>query len=223
MMAVLTVGAAPRGAPARPADVTGAATVLDGDTLQVQDRKVRLFGVDAFEAEQTCADPRGEAYPCGGRATRYLSRLVAGQRVSCAGRNIDPYGRLVAVCRVGSTDLGAALVRAGHAVAFRRYSLDYVGEEQAARTAKAEAWAGRFVPPADYRVAARGETIASAQRRETRPSGACVIKGNLSRRGDRIYHLPSDPYYGATRAEAMFCSSAQAEAAGFRRAGRPRR
>lgn len=46
----------------------------------------------------------------------------------------------------------------------------------------------------------------------------CRIKGNHSRRGDWIYHLPGMPYYDATRAEAYFCTEAQAQAAGYRRA-----
>lgn len=46
----------------------------------------------------------------------------------------------------------------------------------------------------------------------------CLIKGNHSRRGDWIYHLPGMPYYDDTRAEAYFCTEAQAQAAGYRRA-----
>lgn len=122
-----------------PGSVTGAAVVLDGDTLAVAGRRVRLHGVDAFEAEQECADRRGAAYGCGGQATRYLARLANGRLASCSGRDVDRYGRLVAVCRVDGVDLGAALVRAGHAVAFRRYSSDYVDEEQGARGAGAGA------------------------------------------------------------------------------------
>lgn len=205
-----------------PGGVTGTAVVLDGDTMTVAGRKVRLHGVDAFEAEQTCLDARGAAYGCGGEATHLLSRLANGRVVSCTGRDVDRYGRLVAVCRTDGTDLGHALVRAGRAVAFRRYSLDYVDEEQQARIAKAGAWAGRFTMPADFRAAAQGDGVAQAQRQAERPVGGCAIKGNINRKGERIYHLPSDPYYGPTRPEAIFCSERQAEQAGFRRAGRPR-
>ena len=203
-------------------DVAGAAVVLDGDTMRIGADKVRLHGVDAFEAEQTCVDGRGETYGCGGRATRYLSGLIGGGHVACSGRDVDRYGRLVAVCRVGSVDLGKALVRAGHALAYRRYSSDYVAIEDAARAARAGAWTGRFMVPAEYRSATTGGSVAVAQRHPAAPSGSCAIKGNINRKGQRIYHLPVDPYYAPTRAEAMFCSESEAAAAGFRRAGRPR-
>lgn len=185
-----TTGAANAAATARPGpgNITGAAVVLDGDTLTVAGRKVRLHGVDAFEAEQTCADRRGVSYGCGGHATRYLARLANGRLVSCGGRDVDRYGRLVAVCRVGGVDLGEALVRAGHALAFRRYALDYVDEERAARGAKAGAWAGRFTEPADFRAAAQGAIVARAQRQADAPTGGCVIKGNVNRRGEHLPH-----------------------------------
>jgi hypothetical protein len=44
-----------------------------------------------------------------------------------------------------------------------------------------------------------------------------VIKGNHSRRGEWIYHLPGKPYHNETRAEQMFCSEEEAMAAGYRR------
>jgi hypothetical protein len=53
----------------------------------------------------------------------------------------------------------------------------------------------------------------------------CRIKGNVSRNGERIYHMPSDRYYGVTRInpnfnERWFCTEAEAQAAGWRRARR---
>lgn len=58
---------------------------------------------------------------------------------------------------------------------------------------------------------------ATPSRSASPPPGQCRIKGNHSRRGELIYHLPGMPYYEQTRAEAMFCSEAEAQAAGFRR------
>jgi hypothetical protein len=54
-------------------------------------------------------------------------------------------------------------------------------------------------------------------------SSGCNIKGNDSRKGEWIYHLPGMPYYAQTRAEAMFCSEAEARAAGYRRSRADRR
>ena len=35
-------------------EVKGRASVIDGDTLRIQGRIIHLYGIDAFEAEQTC-------------------------------------------------------------------------------------------------------------------------------------------------------------------------
>jgi hypothetical protein len=64
-------------------------------------------------------------------------------------RDTDRDGRMVAVCVAGGVDLGRWLVQQGHALAYRKYSLDYVRDEDAARTAKAGLWAGEFQNPAE--------------------------------------------------------------------------
>jgi hypothetical protein len=46
-----------------------------------------------------------------------------------------------------------------------------------------------------------------------------AVKGNINRVGDKIYHLPGDPAYARTKAEHLFASAKEAEAAGYRRAG----
>jgi hypothetical protein len=56
----------------------------------------------------------------------------------------------------------------------------------------------------------------SGERRITNALG-CAIKGNHSRYGDYIYHLPGQRYYDVTRPEALFCTESEAIAAGFRR------
>jgi hypothetical protein len=79
--------------------------------------------------------------------------------------------------------------------------------------------------PEEYRAAERGEQFAPVQSSRTLPrvqpagpstSSQCAIKGNRNRRGAWIYHLPGTPYYIETRAEEMFCTEAQAQAAGYR-------
>lgn len=193
--------------------------MIDGDTIDIAGQRIRIWGVDAFEAAQQCQ--RGNANTaCGAQASQALSRLVEDQDVICVQRDIDRYGRIVAQCRVTEVDVGAYMVLAGHAVAFRRYALDYIHDEELARAAQVGAWRGSFTPPSDYR-STETNSIAAAQRTADPSNGACTIKGNINRRGERIYHLPSDPYYGRTNPEAMFCTEAEARAAGFRRAGQP--
>lgn len=87
----------------------------------------------------------------GRRATAALSGRIGARTVACSQRDIDRYGRVVAVCRAGGEDLNAWLVRQGWAVAYRRYSRDYVSVENEARRARRGIWAGSFVPPEDWR------------------------------------------------------------------------
>ena len=131
--------------------LVGQAEVVDGDTLEVGGERIRLFGVDAPESQQGCTRGGGN-WACGREATQQLGSLIAGRSVRCEARDIDAYGRTVAVCRVGSLDLGQAMVQTGHAVAFRRYSTDYVGDEEQARVARRGLWASTFTMPSEWRA-----------------------------------------------------------------------
>jgi hypothetical protein len=58
---------------ARPsvADVTGLATVIDGDTIVVADERIRLEGIDAPELHQTCT-AYGQQWACGRTSAEWL-------------------------------------------------------------------------------------------------------------------------------------------------------
>lgn len=126
------------------------AIVVDGDTLRLGQERVRLNGIDAPERRQTCG-----AAACGETARAWLARLIEGKLVICEGSTRDKYRRLVAVCRVDGADLGQAIVKAGWAVAYRRYSAAYVPAEQDAQRARRGLWASGFDLPADWRRAHR--------------------------------------------------------------------
>lgn len=206
--------------PAHAQVITGSATAADGDSLVVAGQKVRLFGIDAPELAQTCQRD-GEAWACGQAAKEQLSALVAGAQVRCTRLSTDSYGRAVSTCTAGSEDLNRVLVENGWATAYREYSLDYADAELRAKRDGLGIWSSTFQMPADFRHAGQPRDRAAAARASTpRPSrvSGCVIKGNRNRRGQWIYHLPGMPYYEATRPEEIFCSEAEAQAAGYRRA-----
>lgn len=150
--------------------------------------------------------------------------MLDGQQVSCRRVDTDEYGRTLAVCSAGRWELNKAMVEAGWATAFRRYSDAYIAEEMRAKAAGLGIWSSEFEAPADYRHRIEPQRAFSARpiarpvaRQSLYSSGDCLIKGNHSRKGEWIYHLPGMPYYEQTRAEEMFCSEAEAQAAGYRR------
>ena len=138
------------------ADEAGAVRVVDGDTLRIGSRRIRLYGIDAPEHAQSCADAAGRRYRCGDEAAAALARLIGAERPDCAERDRDRYGRSVAVCTVGGRDLNRAMVAAGWAVAYTQYSRDYAGDEAAARRARRGVWQGAFERPDRYRAERRG-------------------------------------------------------------------
>ena len=144
---------APPVSAARPeSSLTGRAAVVDGDTIELRRERIRLFGVDAPESSQVCQDAAGKDFRCGQQAAMALADRIGTATVSCSKKDTDRYNRIVAVCQIGSQDLGAWLVSHGHAVAFRRYSMDYVADEERARAARRGMWAGRFAMPWDWRA-----------------------------------------------------------------------
>jgi endonuclease YncB( thermonuclease family) len=209
--------------------VYGMGHAKDGDSLMVGQTEVRLFGIDAPEFDQRCQKD-GLDWSCGGAAAEKLSELVTGKNVVCSSMGQDQHGRTLGRCMVGTSDINRSMVATGYAVAFRRYSSDYVSAEDSARVNKRGIWAGKFQMPSDFRHSGDVSTPLrkSGSRRSApkavssdwagRASSNCNIKGNRNRKGQWIYHLPGMPYYDRTRPEEIFCTEAEAQAAGYRRA-----
>jgi endonuclease YncB( thermonuclease family) len=213
---------------AKGADIRGIASVIDGDTLDIHGQRIRLFGIDAPESAQLCENTAGKQWRCGQRAALALSDHIGRSTISCAQKGRDRYGRIVAVCSKGDEDLNSWMVTHGWALAYRHYSKDYVHEEATAKGSSAGIWSGQFIEPWAWR---QGERLAAENKSGNNPRNSasgntnCVIKGNISQRGERIYHVPGGQYYTRTRidtskGERWFCSEAEARAAGWRRSKR---
>ena len=126
--------------------------VSDGDSLRSGDLRIRLFGIDAPELKQRCTDQNGALWGCGMAAHRQLRGLIGAKRdLQCSLRDVDRYGRLVMQCFNGPTDIGAAMVRSGYALAYRNFSNLYIAEEEKARTSLKGVWRGTFSPPWEWR------------------------------------------------------------------------
>ncbi len=183
-------------------------SIVDGDTLDLDGIRIRLNGIDAPEYGQKCG-----SWDCGTEALEALDRLIKSGPIDCQPIGDDGYGRVIGKCTVSGADVGAKMVSEGLAYAFRKYSTEYVEEEEEARSKALGIWSGDFQRPWDYRA----QKWASAE--QEAPAG-CPIKGNISENG-QIYHAPWSPWYKRTRiseakGERWFCSEAEAVAAGWR-------
>lgn len=195
--------------------IMGIASVTDGDTFELGPVHIRLHGIDAPEAGQTCRHADGRLWQCGTAATNRLAELVEGHEVMCEALDRDAYGRIIARCTVNELDVGSALVEEGLTWAYVRYSSDYADREAAAKAARLGIWQGEAEAPWDYRRNKWNRAAAES------PRPGCPIKGNITRDGERIYHTPWTPWYSRTRidesaGERWFCDEAEALAAGWR-------
>ncbi|MBE9638441.1 thermonuclease family protein [Salipiger mangrovisoli] len=215
---VAALGAGP--AQAAQAAFSGKVRVIDGDTFDVGDVRVRLFGVDAPEKDQTCGGGSQPNWACGAWVTSEVRARYEGRRARCERLDTDRYGRAVARCAVDGQDVGRTLVSDGLAFAYREYSLDYDLDEKRAAVRGVGVHGTQVQRPADYRAESRATANAAALAEA--PKG-CVIKGNISAKGARIYHMPGQQHYAPTRidessGERWFCSEAEARNAGWRKA-----
>lgn len=152
-------------APAAADPISGVASVIDGDTIEIHGQRIRLNGIDAPESRQMCEDGASKQYRCGQIAAFALDDFLAKRRpVSCIEVDRDRYGRSVAVCTAGGVDIAEWLVKQGHAIDYTRYSGgDYAAAEAEARAAKRGVWAGTFQKPWEWRKDRRMHKTISAE------------------------------------------------------------
>ncbi len=137
------------------ADVAGTATVIDGDTLEIQGQRIRLHGIDAPESRQLCR-LAGKPWMCGKYAANVLAEKIGRRSLACEERDRDRYGRIVAKCSVAGEDLGEWMVANGWAVAYYLFSYEYSRAEHRAKSARRGIWASEFIKPWEWR---RGERL----------------------------------------------------------------
>jgi len=225
--------------PACATEISGTPRIVDGDTVEIGQTKIRLLGIDAPETDQICLNAKGDRRACGIAARDELTRHSNGQIWECTTTERDQYGRSLASCFIEGEDVSKWMVRSGWALSFVKYSHVYDADEIAAREARAGLWSGSFIAPWDWRhrnkatimlgaasVPVNAQTILlGAVSASSAPSPECLIKGNISRKGGRIYHLPGQLNYAQINmskglGERWFCTEAEADAAGWRKAAR---
>ncbi len=110
--------------------------VTDGDTISVMRDgravKVRLEGIDCPELGQDFSNA----------AKKYTSALAYGKTVGVRQTGTDKYDRVLAVVYADGTNVNLALVQAGMAWHYKKYSSDatLASAENAARAAEIGLW-----------------------------------------------------------------------------------
>ena len=139
--------------------VSGYAKIIDGDTIKINSKKIRLHGIDAPEKKQTCKKPYliigffyfTKNYLCGQVSTDKLTKKINNQIIKCKIKNIDRYNRLIGECYKRNENLNSWLVSNGYAVAYRKYSKKYISNEIHAKNNKLGIWQGKFEMPWNFR------------------------------------------------------------------------
>ena len=149
--------------------IFGKVRVIDGDTIVVNKKKIRLFGIDAPEMKQICKDEFMKDYDCGVKSRSFLQRSILlklsvpknlfekeekkNYKVWCNSRGKDRYGRILGICGYNFLDayfpysLNAWMVKNGHAVAYKEYSKMFIKFEDEAKKSKKGIWQGEFERP----------------------------------------------------------------------------
>ena len=130
--------------------INGKAKIIDGDTIHIGKNKIRLYGIDAPEINQTCTIEK-IIWKCGIDSSQALESIISEKEVECEIVDIDRYKRFVAKCFVKNINLNQYMVQNGWAVAYRYYSDEFIKNEEIAKKNKAGIWQGKFLDPYLYR------------------------------------------------------------------------
>jgi len=135
------------------AQITGPAKAVDSTVIEIDGRRIMLFGIDSVIRKQSCTID-GKVWQCWPAAVRDLQTLVdQGPAICDTVGDPDVYGRVLARCTINGQSLNEQLVRRGYAVARRSETTDYVAAEAAAKERKVGLWQGQFLAPSEFRRA----------------------------------------------------------------------
>ena len=124
--------------------------IIDGDTIHLNNEKIRFTGIDTPELKQTC-NKNSEIIYCGIKAKQLLIDKIGKNKVTCIREGKDQYKRTLAECFVNDLSLSKFLVREGYAFAYRKYSKKFINDEDFARKNNIGMWSMKFEYPWDWR------------------------------------------------------------------------
>jgi endonuclease YncB( thermonuclease family) len=124
--------------------------IIDGDTIHLNNEKIRFTGIDTPELKQTCSK-NNEIIYCGIQARQLLINKIGKNKVKCVREGKDQYKRTLAECFVNDLSLSKFLVREGYAFAYRKYSKKFIEDENFAKNNNMGIWSMKFEYPWDWR------------------------------------------------------------------------
>jgi len=132
---------------------SGKIKVLDGDSIFVNKKEVRLYGLDAPEYSQTCFDKENQEYACGKNSRQFLYNLAHNKEGYCFYAKKDIYNRYLGKCFIENTSINQAILKNGMAViySFKNIERSFEILEKEARKKELGIWQGKFELPKDYR------------------------------------------------------------------------
>ena len=142
----------PEAETAREASISGRATAIEGDLLEIEGKRVRLYGIDAPELGQSCR-VMIIAWGCGEDAQKMLSALIAERTVSCVELARDSSGVPAALCETEAAHLNETMVRIGMALSSPAEPRAFASEEAAAARERIGLWRSKFDKPWEWRDA----------------------------------------------------------------------
>jgi endonuclease YncB( thermonuclease family) len=136
-------------------EFSGKTSVIDGDSIRVDGKEVRLLGIDAPEYRQTCFDKEDDEYACGKISSKFLRKLANKKTAKCLYSGKDVYNRYLAHCFIGDISINNEILKNGMAVIydFTRASEKEIELEKFAKNNKLGIWQGAFQIPKEYRRA----------------------------------------------------------------------
>ena len=143
-------------------EIYGIPKIVDGDTVHIKSKKIRLEGIDAPEIKQQCQKTYLQIsaivgfnfkknYSCGIISKKKLIDKINKSQINCIASGRDRYKRYLATCYKDKINLNKWMVRNGLAVAYKRYSKDYLRDEAYAKENKLGIWKGSFERPEKWR------------------------------------------------------------------------